>query len=204
MAPLKNQNKISIKQVKGLQKNFLQHFFLLLFIFVLLLFGPILKYRKNKSTKGSYELIIYPCFCRVSSVRKHFSLDARNFSLFPKEGYVISHLISGPAWTFRLQFTKYQQSYAPMIFFCNSTYSLYPAHWIIHKPVYVLHLITCHGRIMPRLAKLLFIIALDRTRASICAPSFYLPKAYDASAFVALIAKRLEQWLYCSIVSPIH
>ena len=28
------------------------------FIFVLLLFGPILKYRKNKSAKGSYELII--------------------------------------------------------------------------------------------------------------------------------------------------
>ena len=29
-----------------------------LFIFVLLLFGLILKYRKNKSAKGSYELII--------------------------------------------------------------------------------------------------------------------------------------------------
>ena len=54
LAPLKNKNKISIKQVKGLQKNFLQHFFFFwLFIFVLLLFGPILKYRKNKSAKGS-------------------------------------------------------------------------------------------------------------------------------------------------------
>ena len=40
-------------------------------------------------------------------------------------------------------------------FFCNSSYSLYPEHWIIQEPVYVLHLITCHGRIMPRLAELL-------------------------------------------------
>ena len=59
MAPLKNKNKISINEVKGLQKHFLQHFFFFwLFIFVLFLFGPILKYRKNKSAKGSYELII--------------------------------------------------------------------------------------------------------------------------------------------------
>ena len=40
-------------------------------------------------------------------------------------------------------------------FFCNSTYSLYPEHWIIQQPVYVLHLFTCHGRIMPRLSELL-------------------------------------------------
>ena len=53
---LKIKNKICIKQVKGLHKKFL-HFFWL-FIFVLLLFGPILKYRKNKSAKGSNELII--------------------------------------------------------------------------------------------------------------------------------------------------
>ena len=33
-------------------------FFFWLFIYVLLLFGPILKYRKNKSAKGSYELLI--------------------------------------------------------------------------------------------------------------------------------------------------
>ena len=43
------------------------------------------------------------------------------------------------------------------IFFCNSTYSLYPEHWIIQEPVYVLHLITCHGRIMRRLAELLLL-----------------------------------------------
>ena len=42
------------------------------------------------------------------------------------------------------------------VFFCNSTYSLYPEHWIMQEPVYVLHLITCHGRIMPSLAELLF------------------------------------------------
>ena len=92
-------------------------FFFWLFIFVLLLFDQILKYRKNKSAKGSYELIIYPCFCGVSSIRKHFSLDEVNFSLFSQEGEVTSPLISGPAWTFRLQLAKCQQSYAPMKFF---------------------------------------------------------------------------------------
>ena len=114
MVPLKNKNKISIKQVKGLQKIFLAAFFFFffffwLFIFVLLLFGPILKYRKNKSAKGSYELIIQSCFCGVSSVRKHFSLEAANFSLFFQEGEVTSSLIPGPAWLLRLQLTRYQQ-----------------------------------------------------------------------------------------------
>ena len=74
-----------------------------------------------------------------------------------------SPLISWPAWTLSLQFTKYQQRLCPnefflflFFFFCNSTYSLYPEHWIIQEPVNVLHLFTCHGRIMPRLAELLF------------------------------------------------
>ena len=112
---MKNKNKISIKQFKGLQKISYSIFFFFgsLFLFFLL-FGPILTYRKNKSAKGSYELIIQPCFCRVSFVRKHFTLDAANFSLFSQEGEVTCLLISGPAWTLRLQFTKYQQSYAPM------------------------------------------------------------------------------------------
>ena len=79
-------------------------FFIWLFIFVLLLFGPILKYiyRKNKSAKGSYELIIQPCFCGVSSVRKHFSLEEANFSLFSQKEKVVSPLISRTAWTLRL------------------------------------------------------------------------------------------------------
>ena len=34
-----------------------------------------------------------------------------------QEGEVTSPLISGPAWTLRLQFTKYQQSYAPVKIF---------------------------------------------------------------------------------------
>ena len=50
LAPLKNKNKISIKQV--IKKFLAAIFFFWLFIFVLLLFGPILKYRKNKSAKG--------------------------------------------------------------------------------------------------------------------------------------------------------
>ena len=94
-------------------------------------------------------------------VRKYFSLEAANFSLFSQEGEVTSPLISGPTWTLRLQFSKYQQRLCPneiflFFFFCNSTYSLYPEHWIIQEPIYVLHHITCHGRIMPRLAELLF------------------------------------------------
>ena len=52
-----------------------------------------------------------------------------------------------PKWIFFIFF----------IFFCNSAYSLYPEHWIIQEPVYVLHLITCHGRIMPCLAELLLL-----------------------------------------------
>ena len=104
---MKNKNKISIKQVKGLQKKnscSIFFFFFFFWLFVLLLFGPILKFRKNRSAI---------CFCHVSSIRKHFSLDAANFSLFSQEG---APLISGPAWTLRLQFTKYQQSYAPVKF----------------------------------------------------------------------------------------
>ena len=49
--------------------------------------------------------------------KKHFSPDAANFSLFSWEEEVTFPLISGPAWTLRLQFTKYQQSYAPMKFY---------------------------------------------------------------------------------------
>ena len=43
---------------KVYRKNFLLHFFFFSFLVVLLLFGPILKYRKYKSAKGSYALII--------------------------------------------------------------------------------------------------------------------------------------------------
>ena len=101
----------------------------------------------------------------VSSV-----LDAANFSLFSQKGEVTSPLISGPAWTLRLQFTKYQQSYAPMnfffyFFFCNSSHNLYPEHRIIQEPVYVLHLITCHGRIKPHLAELLFVTFIPFSRS---------------------------------------
>ena len=89
----------------------------------------------------------------MSSIRKHFSLEAANLSLFSQEGEVTSPLISGPAWTLRLQFTEYQQRCAPVnffllfiflffYFFCNSTLFI-PEHWIIQEPVYVLHLITC-------------------------------------------------------------
>ena len=58
----------------------------------------------------------------MSSVRKHFSLEAANFSLFSQEGEVTSSLIPGPAWSFWLQFTKYQQRYAPMKFFISTLF----------------------------------------------------------------------------------
>ena len=51
-------------------------------------------------------------------------------------------------------FTQVSESWpVGLVFFCNC--SLYPEHRIMQEPVYVLHLITCHGRIMPRLAELL-------------------------------------------------
>ena len=56
MAPLKNKNKISIKQVKKVYKKSscsIFIFFLLLFIFILLLFGPIFKYRKRRWSGGA-------------------------------------------------------------------------------------------------------------------------------------------------------
>ena len=167
MAPLKNKNKISIKQVKGLQKNFLQHFFFFffffwLFIFVSLLFGPILKYiwkTVSKRLIWAYNIaMLLSCVLRP----KHFSLDTANFSLFSQEGEVTSPIIPGPAWTLRLQFTKYQQSCAPMknfylFFFIPLT--VYIRSTAVQEPVYVLHLITCHGCIMPNLAELLLTLS---------------------------------------------
>ena len=98
-------------------------FFFWLFIFVLLLFGQILMYREKQISQRLIWCVL---------LRKHFSLEAANFSLFSQEEEVTSPLISGPAWTLRLQFTKYQQRYATMnffnFFFCNSTYSLYLEH----------------------------------------------------------------------------
>ena len=71
------------------------------------------------------------------------------------------------------------RDYAPMkffiyffffffFFFCNSTYSLYPEHWIIQESVYVLHLITCHGCIMPHLAELLLLLFFIEIPMNIC------------------------------------
>ena len=63
-------------------------------------------------------------------------------------------LISGPAWTLWLQFTKYQQSYAQMKIF---------------KKIFVIPL------------------ALNCTGASLCATSYYLPRAYNAPLGAALV-----------------
>ena len=42
-------------------------------------------------------------------------------------------------------------------FFCNSTYSLYPEHWIMQEPVYVLHLITYNAPLGGALVLLSFL-----------------------------------------------
>ena len=62
-------------------------FFFLLFIFVLVLFGPVLKYRKNIQLIWAYNIAM---LLWGSSIRKHFSLEAANFSLFSQEGEVTS------------------------------------------------------------------------------------------------------------------
>ena len=100
----------------------------------------------------------------MSSVRRHFSLDATNFSLFSQEGEVTSPLISGPACTLRLQFTKYQQSYAPMkflifffFFFFVIPLTIYIQSTELYRSQFMCYIfITCHGLIMPHLAELLF------------------------------------------------
>ena len=97
--------------------------------------------------------------CRVSSVRKHFSLDAANFSLFSQEGEVTSPLISGPAWTLRLQFNKYQQSYAPMKFFKKFfviPLTVYIRSTELYRSQFMCYILLLAMGVMPRLAELLF------------------------------------------------
>ena len=80
--------------------------------------------------------------------------------LFSQEGEVTSSLIRGPACSLRLQFTKYQQRYAPMNFF-----------FIFFL---LFHLQFISG-------------ALNYTGASFCATSFNLPWAYNAPLGGALV-----------------
>ena len=53
LAPLKKKIKSVLNKLKVYKKISCTIFFFWLFIFVLLLFGPILKYRKNKSAHMS-------------------------------------------------------------------------------------------------------------------------------------------------------
>ena len=46
----------------------------------------------------------------------------------------------------------------PFLFPINPSHSLHPEHRIIQESVYLLCLITCHGRMMPLLAELLFLL----------------------------------------------
>ena len=74
--------------------------------------------------------------------------------LFKPAWFVTSPLISGPAWTLRLQFTKYQQSYAPMKIFKKNFF-------VILLTLYIWG-------------------ALNYIGAILCATSYYLPQAYNA------------------------
>ena len=89
-------------------------------------------------------------------------------------------------------------------FFCNSTYSLYLEHWIIQEPVYVLHLFTCHGRIMPRLAELLFNTFIGtkiHTNTRACKPSpdsyFSQKMRFDILCQFSGKKKKEEKYLKC-------
>ena len=94
------------------------------------------------------------CYCLVwywsigkwcVSIRKHFSLEAANFSLFSQEGEVTSPLIPGPAWTLRLQFTKYQQRYAPVNFFIFLFFYFF---FVIPLTVYIQSIELCRSQFM--------------------------------------------------------
>ena len=98
----------------------------------------------------------------MPSIRKHFSLEAANFSLFSQEGEVTSFLF--PVWLLRLQFTKYQQRYASM----NCFYLFFFFFFLYF------HLQFISG-------------ALNYTGASFCATSFYWPWAYNAPLGGALV-----------------
>ena len=121
--PWRTKIKSVLNKLKVYKKISCSIFFfgcLFLFCYCLVQYWSIGKTNQPKA----HELIILSCFCGVSSVRKHFSLEAANFSLeaanvslFSQEGEVTSSLIPGPSWSLRLQFTKYQQRYAPMKFF---------------------------------------------------------------------------------------
>ena len=101
----------------------------------------------------------------MSTVRKYFSLEAANFSLFSQEGEVTSPLKSGPAWILRLQFTKYQQRYAPIIIIFFFFFFFFFLQF-----------------------QLQFISgALNYAGASLCATSYFLPRAYNAPLGGALV-----------------
>ena len=55
----------------------------------------------------------------------------------------------------------------------------------MQEPVYVLHLITCHGRIMPRLAELLFY--------AVTISIFFPPRVYLHHLSVCLVCRYFGQ-----------
>ena len=79
-------------------------------------------------------------------------------------------------WSFEVTVHQILAEFAPLkilvIFWfpAYSTYYLHPEHWIIiQESVYVLHLITCHGCIMPLLKELLLeMVKLFRNCSGSC------------------------------------
>ena len=135
--------------------------FVLVVILVFLLLGQVLNYTKTNQPKAHMSLYSKACYWCPSSIWNHFSLDAANFSLFSKEGEGYLHLLLpkflGQLWPWGYSSPNISRV-MPLLFPINSSHSLHLEHWIIQESVYVLHLITCHGRMMLLLAELLFLL----------------------------------------------
>ena len=104
-------------------------------------------------------------------VLRQKALLPRNSKLLPifPGVEVTSPLISGPAWILRLKFTKYQQRLCPneiFFFFFVIPLTVYIRSTELYRSQFICCIITCHGRIMPCLAELLFSIWVPVVKSS--------------------------------------
>ena len=118
------------------------------------------------------------------SVRKHFPLEAANFSLFALEGEITSCLIPGPAWSLGYSSPNTSRDmpqrnifyfyFFIFIFFFFFFLFIYFFFFIFFFFFFEFHLQFISG-------------AINYTGASFCATSYYLPRAYNAPLGGALV-----------------
>ena len=113
---------LKVYKKKKKKKSCSIYFILFFFFFLVVYFCFVIVWSDIKvwEKQISQQLIrAYDIAMLLSCVLRPKALLPRRSKLLPifQEGEVTSPLISGPAWTLKLQFTKYYQSYAPMIFF---------------------------------------------------------------------------------------